>query len=267
MTKREKRMTVCDFRKMKHSGEKIVMLTAYDAPTAKLATASGVHILLVGDSMANTVLGYRNTLPLTMEQSLHHCAAVRRGSPEAFVVGDMPFMSYQTDVNAAVYNAARYIKECDMDAIKIEGGASYVALIEKMTSVGIPVMGHIGLLPQKVLALGGYKIVGKNRQDADRLINDAKLLESAGVFSIVLEGIIPEIAAEITAAVSVPTLGIGAGADCDGQVQVVTDLLGIGMDSIPKHAKCYAELDKIIGQAFTEYVSDVINGKFPPSGK
>jgi 3-methyl-2-oxobutanoate hydroxymethyltransferase len=261
------KMTVCTFRKMKQAGEKIVMITAYDAPTAKIASSCGVDILLVGDSVANTILGYRNTLPLTLEQSLHHCAAVRRGSPNGFVVGDMPFMSYQAGADQAVINAARYIKECDADAVKLEGGANYAALIERMTSTGIPVMGHIGLLPQKVLAAGGYKLTGKNQNEAKSLINDAQQLEAAGAFAIVLEGIVAEIAAQITAAVSVPTIGIGAGANCDGQVQVVTDLLGIGANYIPKHAKRYAELDQIITGAFSEYVKDVKNGNFSPNEK
>lgn len=258
-----KKLTVSSFRKMKERGEKIAVLTAYDAPTAALADACGVEMLLVGDSVANAVLGYRNTLPLTLAESLHHCAAVRRGAPEAFVIGDMPFMTYQADINDALINAARYLKEVGANAVKIEGGAAMAPVVERMTASGIPVMGHIGLLPQKLLTSGGYKIAGKTEKEAEALIKDAKQLEEAGAFCIILECIPAEVSKQITAAVSIPTIGIGAGEHCDGQVQVVTDLLGLSGDFTPKHAKRYANLHEAIHKAFTQYVKDVKKAKFP----
>ena len=258
-----KKLTVSSFRKMKERGEKIVVLTAYDAPNAALAMACGVEMLLVGDSVANTALGYSNTLPLTLEASLHHTAAVRRGAPEAFIVGDMPFMTYQADISEALRNAARYLKEAGADAVKLEGGAAMAATVERMVSAGIPVMGHIGLLPQKLLTAGGYKIAGKTEKEADALIKDAKILENAGAFCIVLECIPAEVAKQITAAVAIPTIGIGAGVCCDGQVQVVNDLLGMSGDFVPKHAKCYANLHEAIQKAFTHYAKDVKKAKVP----
>ena len=258
-----KKLTVSSFRKMKERGEKIAVLTAYDAPTAALAAACGVEMLLVGDSVANAVLGYSNTLPLTLAESLHHCAAVRRGAPEAFVVGDMPFMTYQADINDALINAARYLKEVGANAVKLEGGAAVAPIVERMTACGIPVMGHIGLLPQKLLTSGGYKIAGKTEKEAAALIKDAKQLEAAGAFCIILECIPAEVSRQITAAVAIPTVGIGAGEYCDGQVQVVTDLLGMSGDFTPKHARRYANLNEEIQKAFTQYVKDVKNAKFP----
>ena len=259
-----KKLTVSSFRKMKEQGGKIVVLTAYDAPTAAMAADCGVEMLLVGDSVANAMLGYRNTLPLTLEASLHHTAAVRRGAPDAFFVGDMPFMTYQADISEALKNAARYLKEAGADAVKLEGGAAMAATVERMVSTGIPVMGHIGLLPQKLMTAGGYKIAGKTDKEAAALIKDAKTLEAAGAFSIVLECIPAEVAKQITAAVSIPTIGIGAGVHCDGQVQVVNDLLGLSVgDFVPKHAKRYANLNEEIKKAFTQYVKDVKKAKFP----
>ncbi len=258
-----KKLTVSAFCKMKERGEKIVVLTAYDAPTAALADACGVEMLLVGDSVANAVLGYRNTLPLTLTESLHHCAAVRRGAPDAFVIGDMPFMTYQADICIALNNAARYLKEVGADAVKLEGGAAMAHVVERMTASGIPVMGHIGLLPQKLLTAGGYKIAGKTEKEAEALVNDAKQLEEAGAFCIILECIPAEVSKLITAAVTIPTIGIGAGEFCDGQVQVVTDLLGLSGSFTPKHAKRYANLNESIRQAFTQYVDEVKKAAFP----
>lgn len=257
------KINVGTFRRMKERGEKIVMLTAYDAPTAALAVAAGVEILLVGDSMSNTVLGYENTLPLTLEQSLHHCAAVRRGAPEAFVVGDMPFMSYEVSVEQGLANAARYLKEAGCNAVKIESSPGSVPLIERMVDCGIPVMGHIGLMPHRVLVSGGYKITGRSEEEAAKLVETAKALEKAGIFSLVLEGMPTATGAQVSAALKIPTIGIGAGIGCDGQVQVVTDLLGLIDGFLPKHAKRYAELHKVIGEAFRQYVADVKNGDFP----
>lgn len=258
----KKKKTVCSFRKMKQDGEKIVAVTVYDAPTAKLANETGVDFLLVGDSMANTILGYENTLPLTMEESLHHCKAARRGAPDAFIVGDMPFMSYQISCTEALSNAARYIKEANCDAVKLEGGNYAVAVVERLAAAGIPVVGHIGLLPQQVLAAGGYKIAGKTPEGAKELLADAKALENAGAFCIVLEGIPTEVSKQISESISIPTIGIGAGIHCDGQVQVMNDLLGLS-GFIPKHAKRYANLAKTIHDALSEYSKEVRGGEFP----
>lgn len=263
MNNADKKKTVCTFRKMKERGEKIVVLTAYDYPTARQCHSAGADMLLVGDSLANTVLGYENTLPLTLDESLHHCKAARRGAPGAFIIGDMPFMSYQADINEALKNAARYLKEALMDAVKLEGGAAASHIAERFVATGIPVMGHIGLLPQKVLTAGGYKIAGKTAEDADRLLADARRLEEAGVFCIVLECVPTQVAAQITAAVGVPTIGIGAGADCDGQVQVLSDVLGLGGGGVPRHARRYTDLDTEIKRALTAYCDDVRKGAFP----
>ncbi|MDD3119175.1 MAG: 3-methyl-2-oxobutanoate hydroxymethyltransferase [Victivallales bacterium] len=260
----EKKPTVSYFRRKKEKQEKIVILTAYDATFARFARESGIEVLLVGDSMGNTVLGYDNTIPVTLEQSLDRCAAVRRGAPKAFVIGDMPFMTYQADPAEALHNAARYLKEAGADAIKLEGSAAATAaLIRQMVAAGIPVMAHIGLMPQQVLVAGGYRLAGKTEDAARRLIVEAQELEAAGVFAIVLECIPAEVSREITAAVGVPTIGIGAGKYCDGQVQVVHDLLGLGSDFLPKHAKRYVELGSQIKQAFRTYAAEVREQEFP----
>ena len=259
----KKKLNVNSFRKMKDSGEKIVMLTSYDAPTARFAAECGVDILLVGDSLAMAVLGHDSTLPLTLDQSLYHCAAVRRGAPKAFIVGDMPFMTFQADQNEALKNAARYLQEAGADAVKIEGGSEMASLIDRFTGTGIPVVGHIGLLPQKLMTAGGYKVAGKDEESAERLLQDAVAIQAAGAFCLVLEAIPADLSAKITASLDIPTIGIGAGGNCDGQVQVVNDLLGLFTDFVPRHAKRYAELDKLIKQAFTEYVSEVKKEVFP----
>jgi 3-methyl-2-oxobutanoate hydroxymethyltransferase len=259
----KKKKTVCSFRNMKQNGEKIVAVTAYDAPTAKLANDAGVDFLLIGDSMAMTILGYENTLPLTMEESLHHCKAARRGAPDAFIVGDMPFMSYQISCPEALRNAARYIKEADCDAVKLEGGTYAVAVVERLVAAGIPVVGHIGLLPQQVLAAGGYKIAGKTPEGAEHLLADAKALEEAGAFCVVLEGIPAEVSKKITESISIPTIGIGAGPHCDGQIQVLNDILGLFSNFIPKHAKRYANLAETINNALSQYAKEIRNSEFP----
>lgn len=261
----KKKYNVNSFRKMKKSGEKIVMLTAYDAPSASFAAASGVDIILVGDSMATTVLGHKNTLPFTLDQSLYHCDAVRRGAPDSFIIGDMPFMTYQADPYEAMKNAARYLQEPKVDAVKIEGGADMAPLISRFTKAGIPVCAHIGLLPQQVLTAGGYKVTGRDEAAAERLIQDALAVQAAGAFCVVLEVMPSEVAKKITEAIDIPTVGIGAGINCDGQVQVINDLLGLFSDYVPRHTKRYAELDKVIPKALTEYVADVKNKKFPGS--
>ncbi len=258
-----KRMTVAGFRKMKAQQQKIVMLTAYDAPTAAICCEAGVDMLLVGDSLAMTMLGYRNTLPLTMDEALHHAKAVRRGAPEAFVIGDMPFMSFQVSAEDSLCNAARFLKEADCDAVKLEGGAEAAPIISRMVSCGIPVVAHAGLLPQKVLTSGGYRIQGKTEDAAERLIADVKELEQAGAFAAVVECVPAELGRRISEAVSIPVIGIGAGGGCDGQVQVIHDLLGLFGDFVPRHARRYADLGSQMRQAVAAYASDVRSGAFP----
>lgn len=259
----DKKVTIRTLHGMKKKGEKIVMLTSYDAATARWAETAGCHMILVGDSMGNTVLGYKNTLPVTLEESLSHTAAVCRGAGLAFVVGDMPFLSYQISVEDAVRNAGRYLKEAGADAVKLEGGHTMLPVIKRLVECGIPVMGHIGLMPQSVLKDGGYRIHGKTEAEAKELMDDALALQEAGCFSIVLEGVPAELSAKITAALDIPTIGIGAGAGCDGQVQVIADLLGYGGGYLPKHAKSYADLNSIALSAISQYVSEVQNGQFP----
>ena len=259
----KRKLTVASFRKMKANKEKIVMVTAYDAPGADIAAAAGVEILLVGDSLAMTALGYENTLPLTLEESLHHAAAVRRGAPGAFVVGDMPFLSYQLDMNEAVRNAGRYIKEAGCDAVKLEGGSEIVPLVEKLVRTGIPVMAHVGLLPQHIQTAGGYKVVGRSEDDAARLLEEVKAFENAGAFAVVLECIPAAVAESISSNVSIPTIGIGAGAGTDGQVQVCNDIFGLFDRFVPRHAKRYCNLREIMLKACSEYVKEVKEVKFP----
>jgi 3-methyl-2-oxobutanoate hydroxymethyltransferase len=258
-----KKLTVNYFRKKKQEKEVIICLTAYDAPTAALAEESGVELILVGDSMGNTILGYENTIPVTLEQSLHHCAAVCRATKNSFVVGDMPFMTHHISIGDSLRNAARYLQEAGADAVKIECGQETIPLINRLVSAGVPVMGHIGLLPQKVLTAGGYRIAGKTEAEADRLMADAVALEDAGIFSLVLEGVPAEVSARITESLRIPTIGIGAGIGCDGQIQVVTDILGLSRGFIPKHARRYANLHSEIKKAFKAYVKDVSGRTFP----
>lgn len=264
----EKKFTVRTLQEMKRRGEKAVMLTAFDAATARWAQEAGVHMLLVGDSMGNTVLGYSNTIPVTLEESISHTAAVRRGSDKCFVVGDMPFLSYQVeDLAGSVRNAGRYIKECGADAVKLEGGRPMLPVIRRMIETGIPVVGHIGLLPQSVLKDGGYRIHGKAQEERDALVADAQALDEAGCCAIVLEGVPRELAAEITSLVKASTIGIGAGPGTDAQVQVLADLLGYGGDGyLPRHAKSYANVNDIAVGAIREYVSEVQQGVFPADG-
>ncbi|NLZ64531.1 MAG: 3-methyl-2-oxobutanoate hydroxymethyltransferase [Lentisphaerae bacterium] len=262
----DKRITVRDLAAMKKSGQKIVMITAYDAAQARWGDEAGCQILLVGDSMGNTVLGYDNTLPVTLEESLSHTAAVRRGSKRAMVIGDMPFMSYQAAQDEALHNAARYLKECGADGVKLEGGRAMLPTIRRMVEVGIPVMGHIGLLPQSVLKDGGYYIHGRNTQEAKDILDDAVALQEAGVFSVVLEGIPAELSREITARLTIPTIGIAAGPHCDGQVQVISDLLNMGGGYLPRHAKVYADLSSICITAIRQYCQEVQSGQFPAGG-
>ena len=257
-----KKNTVNTFRKMKAEGKKIVMITSYDAVTAKIASEAGADLLLVGDSMANAILGYPNTISLSIEESMFHVQAVRRGAPDAFVVADMPFMTFQNSMEKAVDNAAMYLQKCGADAVKIEGGLSILPVMQKMVECGIPVMAHIGLLPQKVLTSGGYKLSGKTEDDAKRLLEEAIAVQNAGAFSVVLECMPENIGRMISENIEIPTIGIGGGRFCDGQVQVITDVLGIG-DFLPKHAKRYAQCGSLMRDAIKNYVDDVKNGRFP----
>lgn len=255
--------SVSTFRKMKQEQKPIVMLTAYDAPTAALAMECGVDLLLVGDSVGNTMLGYSTTIPVTVEESLHHCRAVVRGTGnQAFVIGDLPFMSYHASEEQALLNAAKYLQDAGCDAVKLEGGLEVVSTVKRMTTAGIPVCAHIGLCPQQVKVQGGYRIAGKTEAAVERLMKEALALEEAGAFMIVLECVTAEAAEKISQALSIPTIGIGSGAGCDGQVQVVTDILGLS-GYLPKHAKRYANLKEIMGNAFREYVNDVRTKQFP----
>jgi 3-methyl-2-oxobutanoate hydroxymethyltransferase len=242
---------------------KVVCLTAYDYTTAKLLDEAGIHIALVGDSLGMTVLGYRTTLPVTMDDMLHHTAAVARGAKQAMVVTDMPFMSYQVSIAQGLENAGRCIKEAGADGIKIEGGAFRVPLVEALMANGIPVMGHIGLTPQSIRALGGYKVQGKLPEDAAKLKDDALALDKAGVFSLVLECVPADLAREISKSISAPTIGIGAGPDCDGQVLVVHDILGLYGELTPKFVKRYANLSPEIKKALETFKKEVEDGTFP----
>ena len=257
------RVTVEQLRDMKRQGRRFAMLTAYEYSIARLLDDAGVPVLLVGDSLGSVVLGYDTTLPVTVEDIIRHTQAVVRGSRNALVVSDMPFMSFQESIEQALHNAGRMLKEGGCQAVKLEGGAPMAETTRRLVEVGIPVMGHIGLTPQSVHQLGGHKVQGKTLAVATRLLSDAQALEEAGVFSIVLEGVPAALAQRITAAVSVPTIGIGAGPRCDAQVQVIHDLLGLFSDFQPKHAKRYATLGPVIQDAVRRYADDVVAGVFP----
>jgi len=257
------RVTVEQLRDMKRQGRRFAMLTAYEYSIARLLDDAGIPVLLVGDSLGSVVLGYDTTLPVTVEDIIRHTQAVVRGSTNALVVSDMPFMSFQESIEQALHNAGRMLKEGGCQAVKLEGGAPMAATTRRLVEVGIPVMGHIGLTPQSVHQLGGHKVQGKTLAVAARLLSDAHALEEAGVFSIVLEGVPAALAQRITAAVGVPTIGIGAGPHCDAQVQVIHDLLGLFNDFQPKHAKRYATLGPVIQDAVRRYTDDVVAGAFP----
>ena len=243
--------------------ERIACLTASDYATARLIDQTGIPLILVGDSLAMTVLGYETTLPVTMEEMLHHTAAVRRGVEQALVVADMPFMSYQVSAEQALENAGRFLKDAGADAVKIEGGSLRVETVRTLVENGIPVLGHIGLTPQSIRQMGGYKVQGKVAEEAQVLIADANALADAGVFALVLECVPRALAAEITQSIDVPTIGIGAGPECDGQVLVTHDLLGMYSDLSPSFVKRYAELGPLMRQAFESYRDDVVQGDFP----
>lgn len=259
----KKRFTVNDFIGSKAEGRKISMLTAYDYSMAKLLDESGVDSLLVGDSLGMVVLGYEDTLQVTMEDMIHHCRAVARGAKSAMVIGDMPFMSYHVSTEETVRNAGRLIKEGLVQAVKLEGGREVADRIRAVISAQIPVVGHLGLTPQSVNMFGGFKVQGKSEEAAKSIIEDALLLEEIGVFSIVLECVPADLAKIISEKLTIPTIGIGAGADCDGQVLVTQDMLGMYSDFVPKFAKQYAKVGPAIQQAVADYGEEIRSGAFP----
>jgi 3-methyl-2-oxobutanoate hydroxymethyltransferase len=259
------RKTTADIKKMKASGEKITMLTAYDYAISSLLDECNIDIILVGDSLGNVVLGYDTTLPVTMEDMLHHTKAVSRGVQRAMVVADMPFLSYQVSDHEAIRNAGRLLKEANAQAVKLEGGREFADTVRKITAAGIPVMAHLGLTPQSIHQLGGYKVQGKKEDAARIIIDDARILEEAGAFAVVLECIPESLGAEISEALTIPTIGIGAGVHCDGQVLVINDLLGISEKFTPKFVKKYANLNGEIKKAVKNYIGEVKHGNFPDS--
>lgn len=258
------RISIHRLRELKAEGRRFAMLTAYDYASARLVEQAGVPIILVGDSLGSVVLGYDSTVPVTMEDILHHTRAVVRATTKAIIVADMPFMSYQADADDAMRNAGRLLQEGGATAVKLEGGSHIAPLVHRMVESGIPVMGHLGLTPQSVNQFGGHKVQGKTPAAAARLINDARALEEAGAFAIVLETIPAALAKMVTERISIPTIGIGAGPDCDAQVQVFHDMLGIYDDRRPlRHAKRYALLGETIRNAVQDYISEVEGGVFP----
>lgn len=259
----ERKVTVQTLRAMKQRGERIATLTAYDFFTAKIMDEVGVQLILVGDSLGMAVLGYENTLPVTMEEMIHHTKAVARAKPNALVVADMPFMSYSM-VPQALENAGRLI-QAGAEAVKLEGGQAVIEQVRALVSAGIPVLGHIGLLPQSILETGGYKIQGRKPESAEKLMRDAKLLEEAGVFAVVVECVVAAVAQKITGALQIPTIGIGAGPHCDGQILVSNDMLGQFTWFTPKHVKRYANLSEEIRKAVAAYKREVESGQFPGS--
>ena len=255
--------TVLTFQQAKENGEKLTMLTAYYYSTAKLIDEAGVNSILVGDSLGNVILGYEDTISVTMEDMIHHGAAVARGAKNALVVIDMPFMSYQTSVYDALVNAGRLTKEGRGDAVKLEGGVEVCPQIKAIVDAGIPVCAHIGLTPQSINAFGGFKVQGKSEAAAKKLLEDAKAVEEAGAFAVVIEGVPAKIAALITEQLHIPTIGIGAGKDCDGQVLVYQDMLGMFSDFTPKFVKRYANIGEVMKEAFQNYIKEVQDGVFP----
>lgn len=252
-----------DFLKMKQNKEKIVMLTAYDYPAAKQAEQAGVDMILVGDSLGMVVLGYESTIPVTVNDMIHHTKAVKRGAPHTFVVTDMPFMSYHLSLDETLKNAARIMQEGGADAVKVEGAGEVVEKIAAMTNAGIPVVAHLGLTPQSVGVLGGYKVQGKSLEAAQQLLEDAKKCEEAGALAIVFECVPHQVGTLVTEALSVPTIGIGAGVDTDGQVLVYHDILSYGVDRVAKFVKVYGNANELMNQAISQYVSEVKTGEFP----
>ena len=257
------RVTITEIKEMKQRKEKIPMLTAYDYVTAKMVDEAGVPLILVGDSLGMVMLGYESTISVTMEEMMHHTKAVVRGVKKALIIGDMPFMTYHVTVSDALYNAARFIQEGGAQAVKLEGGEVVAEKIRRLVDCGIPVMGHIGLTPQSIHQLGGFKVRGKAVEEAKKFLNDARVLEEAGAFAIVLECTPAPLSRLITERLTIPTIGIGAGPDCDGQVQVISDILGLYTDFVPKHTKQYARLAGEIKTAVSSYISEVKSRSFP----
>jgi len=257
------RKTIKDIRSMKVAGQKITMLTAYDASMARLFSLCDVDILLVGDSLGMVMLGYESTVPVTMVEMLHHASAVRRGAPEAFVMGDMPFGSYQSGVRDAILNGLRFLKEAGCDAVKLEGGMEMCGVVKGMVEAGIPVMGHIGLTPQTASQLGGFKVQGKDLEAAQRLMDEARALEKAGAFGLLLECIPSGLAEVLSSALTIPTVGIGAGVHCDGQVLVSHDLLGMFEKFQPKFVKQFANLSPLIKEGVQQFNAEVRSGVYP----
>ena len=257
------RVTIRDLKRMKWDGERIPMITAYDYTSACLVEKAGIPLILVGDSLGQVMLGYDSTVPVTMNDMVHHTKTVVRGAQKAHIVGDLPFLSYHTSVFDAMRNAGRLLKEGGAQSVKLEGGQSQAATVSRIVESGIPVMGHIGLTPQSVNQLGGYRVQGKSLKAALQLMEDARALEEAGAYAIVLECVPAPLARMISERVAVPTIGIGAGVGCDGQVQVFHDLLGLYQDFVPKHARRYANLGDAVIQATSDYISDVRDGQFP----
>lgn len=255
-------VTTTVFAQKKAAGERLVVITAYDAPTARLVDEAGVDAILVGDSLGMTVLGYRDTLPVTMEDMLHHVSAVDRGARRAMVIADMPFMSFQVSEEEALRNAGRFVAEAGATAVKLEGGRGVAATARRIVDAGIPVMGHVGLTPQSVHTLGGYRVQAKEAAAALDLIEDCRALETAGAFAVVLECIPAELAEIVSASIGIPTIGIGAGLGCDGEVQVFHDLVGLS-ERTPRHAGRYAEVGSTIAEAVASYVADVRDRAFP----
>lgn len=257
------RKTVSTLQQAKENGQKITMLTAYDYSTAKLMDEAGIDMILVGDSLGNVILGYEDTISVTMEDMIHHGAAVSRGVKETMVVVDMPFMSYQISVEEAVTNAGRLMKEGRANAVKLEGGKSVCPQIKAITQAGIPVVAHLGLTPQSINALGGYKVQGKSEDAAKKLLEDALAVQEAGAFALVLECVPTKLASLITKKLTIPTIGIGAGNECDGQVLVYQDMLGMFSDYVPKFVKQFAQVGEIMKKAFSDYKEEVASGAFP----
>jgi 3-methyl-2-oxobutanoate hydroxymethyltransferase len=257
-----KKKSILDFYRMKQEGEQVAWITAYDYPTASFGEAAGMDMLLVGDSLGMCTLGYKSTVPVTMDDCISHCQAVRRGAPNTWIIGDMPFMSYQSSDQMAVENAGRFLKEADTDCIKLEGGVRVASRIRSITNAGIPVMGHIGLTPQSSGQLGGHKAQGRDVANAREVIKDALAVEEAGAFSILVEAVPPEVTAFIARKLKIPVYSIGAG-PCDGQLLISADLLGQFQSFTPKFVKKYANIAEIATKAFEEYITDVREGKFP----
>lgn len=259
----QRRKTILDIHSMKQKGEKISVLTAYDYPLARIMDEAGIDVVLVGDSVGTVVAGHDTTLPVTMDEMIYHTRAVVRGTRQALVVADLPFLSYQIDVRDARLNAGRLIKEGGAQAVKLEGGENLAETIRAITVMDVPVMGHIGLTPQSIHRMGGYRVQGRQEEQARQLLADARAVEKAGAFALVLEGIPRTLAAEITRAVAIPTIGIGAGVECDGQVLVIHDILGLCEKYSPKFVKKYADVSGVIRSGVDAYIQDVKQGVFP----